>query len=246
MSTIEKNTSSRNNSERPSVWDIYFPPKSDDRVDYIYIASFPLITLFWPTVLVLLLGALLQGAIGISPAAVGWLTILVLTLNMLPLVQEFDQKKFLIFVFGLLTAILLVWILQLYGFSFLQTLASWITSFTPELNTHAYLVLGTSLLLLLIWGLLTPLFSFWKFEQNEFIHYTRPIGKDMSISRLGCTVYKEIPDVIECFLLGGGGSIIIRKDSQVLATIENVPFLKKRMQAIEEMLSETRVVVDPS
>jgi hypothetical protein len=174
----------------------------------------------------------------------GWLTVGTLFMNCLVLVQDFDQKKFFILILMVICAVLGTFLLNAYGFSFLQNFSSWLLSFSPTISTHAYFLMGFSLLFLIAWGLIVPMFSYWRFEQNEFVHYTRPIGKDMSISRIGCSVYKEIPDVFECILLGGGGTIVIRKDNNIIATIRNVPFLGKRMKAIEEMLSETRVVID--
>ena len=50
--------------------------------------------------------------------------------------------------------------------------------------------------------------------------------------------------VFEYALGFGAGTLIIRKDTQVLATIPNVPFLSLRMESIDHMLSETRVIVE--
>jgi len=224
----------------PSVWEIYFPKKIEGHRDAVFVASFPPIIYFWPTLLTLFLCAFLQ-AVGMHP---GWLFVTVLSLNVLVLVQDFDQKQFFIFVLLVLAALLGVWIINLYGFTFLKTITSWILSFDPQLTTDGYLLLGVILLVYFAWGLVTPLFNYWKLEQNEFIHYTQPIGKDMSIARMGCTLNKEIPDIIECAIAWGGGSLVIRRDSQIIATIPHIPFLGLRMEAIEHLLSETRVIVD--
>lgn len=229
--------------QSPSVWEIFYPREIQGHRDEIFLASFPEIMYFWPTVLTLFLCALLQ-SVGGSPGAVGWIFFLIFSFNLLVLVQDFDQKKFFIFLLLVFVGILGIWIINLYGFTFIQRIASWILGFSPALSTDAYVLLGMVTLVYFVWGCVAPMFSYWKLEQNEFIHYTQPIGKDMSIARIGCSVYKEIPDIFECILSGGGGSLIIRKDNQVLATIPNVPFLGMRMKAIEHMLSETRVIVD--
>lgn len=227
-----------------SMRDIYFPRCLDKSADSIYLASFPDIVLLWPLMTVLLVSGIAQLVMGDLNPTLGWITVGTMFLNCLVMVQDFDQKKFFILLLLVLAAVLGIFLLDAYGFLFLQTFASWVLSFNPALNTSAYFLLGLSLLFLICWGLLVPLFSYWKFEQNEFIHYTRPVGKDMSISRVGCSIYKEVPDIFECFLLGGGGTIVIRKDNIVLANIRNVPFLNRRMRSIEEMLSETRVIID--
>ncbi len=242
----EPSPSSSNSSKRkePSIWDLYYPGEIAGHRDAILVASFPEIIYFWPSLVTMFLCAFLQGVVGLDAGGLGWLAVFVLFMNLLVLVQDFDQKKFLILVLTLFALFLISWIISLYGFTFLKSIVDWIFSFQPSMSTDAYVVLGSIFTFLFVWGLLTPPLSYWRLEQNEFVHYTQPIGKDMSIARIGCTVYKEIPDVFE-FMLGlGAGSLLIRKDNQILATIPHVPFLSLRMKAIEHLLSETRVIVD--
>ena len=52
---------------------------------------------------------------------------------------------------------------------------------------------------------------------------------------------REIPDILELMLTFGGGTLLVRRDTQVVARIEHVPFLGRRMVAIERMLGVTRV-----
>jgi hypothetical protein len=229
-----------------SLWEIYLPKRGEIHRKTIYIASFPQIVYFWPTILTLFLCALVQAATGTISTGAGWATVIVTTLNLMILVQDFDQKKFIIFVLAVVVSLLGTWIINLYGFTFIQRITGWILGFSPQINTDAYLLMGTLMLVLFIWGMIAPLFSYWRLEPNEFIHYTQPIGKDMSIARAGCTVYKEITDVFESLLGFGSGNLVIRRDNQLLATIQHVPLLAFRMKAIEHMLSETRVVVEKS
>lgn len=228
------------------VWDIYFPPKGGVHRESVYVASFPPILYFWPTILTAFFAAFLQGVAGVDGAALGWCMIGITMFNFLVLVQDFDQKQFVILVLGLLATGLGIWVVTLLGFHFLGAVFGFLGHFSPAWSVDAYVVFGTSLLLLFLWGMLTPLFSYWELEANEFVHFTRPVGRDMSIARTGCTVYKEIPDIFEYLLSAGGGALVIKRDGQVVANIPNVPFLSRRMQAIEHMLSETRVVVEQS
>ena len=87
----------------------------------------------------------------------------------------------------------------------------------------------------------TPRFNYWRLEPNEFVHYIQPWGRDQSIPRLGSTVSREVPDVLELILTFGGGTIVIKREGQVVARIEHVPFLGKRMKSIERLLGVTRV-----
>jgi len=241
--SIDTKTSSAARAEKaPSVWDIYYPRSTAGHQSVIYLASFPAIIFFWPTILVCFFAAFFQG-VGLSPVSVGWLFTFVFLFNFLVLVQDFDQKQFLIVTLAFLACVLLIWIANLYGIVFFRSIAAWIATFQPVLSTDFYLLAGFLLLVFFVWGSLSPVFSYWMFAQNEFVHYTQPVGRDISIARTGCTVSKEIPDVLECMLSFGGGSLVIKRDNQTIATIANVPFLSRRMHAIEHMLSETRVTV---
>jgi ABC-type arginine transport system permease subunit len=69
----------------------------------------------------------------------------------------------------------------------------------------------------------------------------QPFGRDLSIPRQGSTVSREVPDLLEFFLLFGGGSLVIKREGQVVARIDHIPFLGRRMVALEAMLGVTRV-----
>jgi hypothetical protein len=244
MSTQDTTAGTNQEPRSSSIWEIYYPHKiAAEHRDCIYIASFSEIVFFWPLLLTCFLCASLQSISLFSPTAAGWLFVVVLTLNLLVLVQNFDQKQFVILILVLVALGLAVWIVNLYGFSFLRHLAHWILSFEPQFSTHSYLMIGTVLLVYFLWGLTAPLFSYWRLEQNDFVHYTRPAGRDLSVARMGCSVYKEIPDIFQCLLTIGGGNLIIKRDNNILASINNVPFLSLRMAIIEDMLDETRVTV---
>lgn len=225
-----------------SVWDIYFPRQG--RHGAVYLASFPPIIYFWPVILACFLSSILQG-VGASPSFVGWMFVIITVFNFMVLVDDFDQKRFIILILSIVVFTLAVWIINLYGFTFLKSLASWFLSFAPTLSTDAYLLVGFFLVLQLAWALVRARFDYWCLEPNEFVHYTQPAGRDISIARANCTVTKEIPDIFECLLSGGGGTLVIRRNEQILATIPNIPFLGLRMPAIEHLLSETRVFVQP-
>ncbi len=231
-------------SKTASAWEVYFPRRGPRANGAVYVASFPPILYFWPTLVVCVLAAISQSVSGGESVVAGWFFVGVLTLNFVVLAHDFDQKQFTILVLVLIVLGLVGWIVHLYGFSFLRSAVSRIFAFRPVLSTDAYLLMGIALILMFILGLIHPRFSYWKLEQNEFIHYLQPAGRDRSIARAQCSVYKEVPDIFEYLLFFGGGSLVIRRNDQVLATIPHIPFLSCRMSAIEQLLGETRVVVE--
>jgi hypothetical protein len=227
-----------------SAWEVYLPKKGPRLHGTVYVASFPPILYFWPTMVMCILAAISQGASGSESVVAGWFFVGMLTLNFVVLAHDFDQKQFVILILVLVVLGLLAWIVNLYGFTFLKNALHWIFGFKPVLSTDVYLLVGGVLIVMCALGLLSPRFNYWKLEQNEFIHYLQPVGRDRSIARAQCSVYKEIPDIFEYLLFFGGGSLVIRRNDQVVATIPHIPLLGLRMPAIEHLLGETRVVVE--
>jgi hypothetical protein len=227
-----------------TVWEIYSPWALEGHRDAVFLSTFPPFVFLWPSLVALWLCAFLQGIVGVDPTVVGWIAVCIIGFNLIVFVQDFDQKQFAIMVLLLLAGLLLVWVVNLYGFTFIKSIVQWALGFQPQMSTDAYVILGLVFFVLFAWAVITPLFSYWRFEQNEFVHFSQPAGRDMSIARAGCTVYKEIPDVFECILGFGAGTLVVKKENQVLATIPHVPFLGWRMDAIEHLLSETRVIVE--
>jgi hypothetical protein len=127
---------------------------------------------------------------------------------------------------------------------FVASLGSWIAGLQLTYSTPVYFVLTGFFWFFMAIGLMHPRLNYWRFEHNEFTHYIQPWGRDQSIPRQGSTVSREIPDVLELMLTFGGGSLVVRREGQVVARIRNVPFLGRRMIAIERMLGVTRVMSD--
>lgn len=227
--------------KKASRWEIYFPADSDEPTDGVFVASFPKILYFWPTVLTLLLSGLLQAWTKMPPGTLAWFAICVTTINLLVIVQDFDQKKFLILLLVLLAFGLCLWILRMKQITLLSDLVGWLRSLDVQASTHTYLITGSIMLIQFVWGLFKPSFDYWRLEPNEFVHYVLPFGRDMSIPRAGHTVNKEVPDVLEYLLTFGGGSIVFREGDRVVARISDIPMLGRRMQRIEKMLGVTRV-----
>jgi hypothetical protein len=252
MNRKEEETAGASKPQEPlsmksaSVWQVYLPKRGSRMHGTVYVASFPQILYFWPTMIVCILAAATQSASGSESVVAGWFFVGMLILNFIVLAHDFDQKQFIILILVLIVLGLLTWIVNLYGLTFLRNSANWIFGFRPILSTDVYLLIGGALIIMFILGSISPRLSYWKLEQNEFIHYVLPAGRDRSIARAQCSVSKEIPDIFEYLLFFGGGTLVIRRNDQVLATIPHIPFLSFRMTAIEHLLGETRVVVETS
>jgi len=227
--------------KKDSIWEVYWPRDVHADKAAVPVASFPMIIYFWPTMLTFFLLALAQGVFGASPTSIGLTAVALWAANLLVIVTDLDQKKFVIFVLLLVLLGLGAWVSTLKEWSFLRWLGDWVRGLDLQFSTQALFAMASLILFFLLVGLAHPRLNYWRFEANEFVHYVQPWGRDQSIPRQGSTVTREIPDVMEMLLTFGGGSLVVRREGQVVARIRHVPFLTRRMIALEKLLSATRV-----
>lgn len=235
-----RDDSSNTELVKESIWEVYFPRNVDKDKRAVPLASFPMIIYFWPSIFVFLVCGIAQ-SFNTDPGLLGWFATASLSFNLLVIVTDLSQKKFAIAVLLLAVIGLLLYISGQKEMGILGSLGGFVASLEMTYSTHVYFFLSGLLLILLFLGLLQPRLDYWLFEPNEFTHYVQPWGRDQSIPRLGSTVTREVPDVLELFLTFGGGTLVVRRDNQVVARIEHVPFLGRRMRALERMLGVTRV-----
>lgn len=237
----EANSTSKGPLKRASSWEVYWPGDPYEDREAIPIASFPMIIYFWPAMLIFLICGILQSLGWASSETLGWWAVGMLSFNLMVIVTDLDQKKFLITILFLAILGLGAWITSLKDLTFVASATSWFTSLEVTFSTHAYYLLFFVLWFFFCVGMLTPRFDYWRLEPNEFVHYIQPWGRDQSIPRQGSTVTREVTDVLELILTFGGGTLVIRRDGEAVARIEHVPFLGRRMIAIERLLGVTRV-----
>lgn len=226
---------------KQSRWEVYYPRHTDSDVEAIHVASFPMIVYFWPTMLAFLVCGLVQWATKVPEPTIGWIAYSALAFNMIVIVTDLDQKKFVICLLAVVVLGLLGVVSNMKDFGIASSIAGFLGGIQPIFGTSAYFLVGLTLLSFFFFGMLQPLFNYWRFEPNEFTHYIQPFGRDQSVPRQNSTVTREVPDVLELLLTFGGGTLAIRREGDVVARIEHVPFLGRRMKAIERMLGATRV-----
>lgn len=234
------NTTAAKPSPKESIWDVYYPRRIDGDQPAVLVASFPMIVYFWPSLFVFLVCGLLQAA-GTSPTALGWCATASLLFNLLVIVTDLNQKKFAIALLATFAGGLLVYIAHQKEWGIVSSTGGWIAGLELTYSTDVYMLVTAALWMFMAIGLMQPRFNYWRFEPNEFTHYIQPWGRDQSVPRAGSTVSREIPDVLEMLLTFGGGSLVVKREGQVVVRIKNVPFLGRRMQALEQLLGVTRV-----
>jgi hypothetical protein len=233
--------------KKESIWEVYYPRNLDEDKEAVPLASFPMIIYFWPAMIGFLLCGFLQWSTDLPPDTIGLWATAIWAVNLVVIVTDLDQKKFAITLLLLALVGLGAYVSNLKDMGLVSTFTGWIDGLDVTFSNHAYLMMAGILWVLFLAGMVQPRFDYWRLEANEFVHYIQPWGRDQSIPRQGSTVTREVRDVMELLLTFGGGTLVIRREGEVVARIEHVPFLGRRMKAIERMLGATRVThVEPS
>lgn len=233
-------TATKSGLQKESIWEVYYPSNIDQEKQAVPVASFPMIIYFWPSMFIFLLCGILQ-SFGVTGTALGWAATASLAFNLLVIVTDLSQKKFFIVTLLVIVIGLLLYIAGKNEMGFVSSVGGWIGNLEPTYGTHTYYIISGFLWFFFFLGMLQPRLDYWRLEPNEFTHYIQPWGRDQSVPRQGTTVTREVPDVLELFLTFGGGTLVMRRENQVVARIEHVPFLGRRMKAIENLLGVTRV-----
>lgn len=253
MTDAPNGPDSSNSAPKPlrkeSIWEVYYPFNASEDKDAVPVASFPMIIYFWPAMVAFLVCGVIQLIRGgpfaedhaFMGSALGWWATGALAFNLMIIVTDLDQKKFVILMLILALGALGLYVGKMQGWAIIGDVGHWIAGLKVYYGTTTYFLVGAFLLFFFGLGMAQPRFDYWRIEPNEFVHYIQPWGRDQSIPRLGSTVSREVPDVLELILTFGGGTIVIKREGQVVARIEHVPFLGKRMRSIEKMLGVTRV-----
>jgi hypothetical protein len=233
--------------KKESIWEVYYPRNLDVDKEAVPLASFPMIIYFWPAMVGFLVCGFLQWSTNLPPDTIGLWAVSIWAVNLIVIVTDLDQKKFTITLLILALVGLGAYVSNLKDMGVVSAVTGWVDGMHVTFSSQAYLMMATVLWVLFLAGMIQPRFDYWRLEANEFVHYIQPWGRDQSIPRIGSTVTREVRDVMELLLTFGGGTLVIRREGEVVARIEHVPFLGRRMKAIERMLGSTRVThVDAS
>ena len=204
-------------------------------------ASFPMIIYFWPTMVGFGLFGLLQAVTKVDPATLGLVATFFWALNLLVIVTDLDQKKFIIALLAVALLGLGAWITTLKKIGLITSVTTWLGGLEVYYSNHAFFVIFFLFWFFFALGMLHPRFNYWRLEPNEFVHYIQPFGRDISIPRMGHTVNKEIPDVLE-FLLLRSGSIVLHMEHEDRAIVlDNVIGINKKEREVKQILESYAV-----
>lgn len=230
------------------------PPGEETSVERVVLVSYPKIVFLWPSFLVALIGALYMSLSGEVPqaevaktmptqAVVGWLFLIVLSINLVVLSFDFPRATSLVIFFIVVTIALALWLVAVKFPEVMPILGKWIASIQPEANATFYwfFVVMLAIIFAAVW--IETRFDYWEVRDNELLHHHGMLSNLERFPAPQLKIDKEINDIFEFLLLGSGRLILHPSNERRAIVLENVLWINGKEKQITGMLGSLKVEV---
>ena len=238
-------------TQAPSAAPRQAKPK-DEAPSRIFLISYPKIVFLYPIFLAALVAATWLSCLenpldkeNHTAVAINTVFVVVMALNLVILSFDFPRTTSLTLFFCIAAIVmgLLLWFRinnQIFPY-----LAAFLAAFHPLANPTFYwsfaAILGGIFLVVMI----VVRFDYWEVRANELLHHHGFLANLERMSAPNLRIDKEINDVFEYMLLRSGRLILQPSNERRAIILDNVPFIKKKEQAITRMLSALHVQIRP-
>ena len=174
-------------------------------------------------------------------SVLGWVFLIVLTLNLIVLSFDFPRTTSLTIFFIGIAVILACMLIVVYQPGLFPWLAKIMTPIKPAANAVFYYVFTMALGAIYVAVLLNRRFDYWEVRPNELLHHHGFLSDLERLPAPNLRIDKEINDVFEFLLLGSGRLILHPSNEPRAIVLENVMFISRKEQAITRMLGIMQV-----
>lgn len=230
------------------------PAAAENEVDRVVLVSYPKIVFLWPTFLAALIAALYMALSGDVPqaeiaasmpmqAVMGWMFLIVLSINLVVLSFDFPRATSLVIFFVIVTIALGLWLVAVKFPTVMPILGGWITAVQPEANATFYwfVVVVLGVIYAAVW--IETRFDYWEVRGNELLHHHGMLSDLERFPAPQLKIDKEINDIFEFLLLGAGRLILHPSNERRAIVLENVLWINGKEQQITRMLGTLQVEV---
>ena len=176
-------------------------------------------------------------------AVVGWLFLVVLSINLVVLSFDFPRATSLIIFFCIVAIGLGIWLVAVKFPSVLPILGDFVASIQPMANATFYwfFVAVLGIIYLGVW--INTRFDYWEVRPNELLHHHGFLSDLERVSAPHLRIEKEINDIFEYLLLGSGRLILTPSNERRSIVLDNVLWISKKEKSITRMLGALQVQV---
>jgi magnesium-transporting ATPase (P-type) len=126
---------------------------------------------------------------------------------------------------------------------FLPAVSDILKMLHPVANATFYWTITLVLAVIFIAVMIVVRFDYWEVRPNELLHHHGILANMERLSAPSLRLDKEITDVFEYFLLRSGRLILTPSGERRAIILDNVPFIRKKEEAITRMLGALQVQV---
>lgn len=227
----------------------------EQTIDRVILVSYPKIVFLWPTFLAGLIAALYMTFSGADlqaarqapelpgVAIMGWLFLIVLSVNLIVLSFDFPRATSLVIFFLVVTVGLAIWLVAVKFPHVLPILGNWITSIRPIANAPFYWFFLSILSVIFLVVIIEARFDYWEVRNNELLHHHGMLSDLERFPAPQLKIDKEINDIFEFLLLGAGRLILYPSNERRAIVLENVLWISGKEKQITRMLGTLQVEV---
>jgi hypothetical protein len=176
-------------------------------------------------------------------ALVSALFFLLLAVNLVILAFDFPRTTSLTLFFFIVAVITGGALLFTLRPEILPPITHMLAAFRPLANATFYWTFGGILGAIFLGVLVATRFDYWEVRPNELLHHHGFLSNLERFSAPNLRIDKEINDVFEYMLLRSGRLILQASNERRAIILDNVPFIRKKEDAITRMLGALQVQV---
>lgn len=218
----------------------------------IYLISYPKIVFLYPVFVAALVAGFWLSFLdsplskeSVTAVTINTVFLVILAVNLVILAFDFPRTTSLT-LFFLGAAIVMGFLLWFrINPDILPYLAAVLAAFHPLANPTFYWTIASTLGVIFLIVMIVVRFDYWEVRANELLHHHGFLANLERMSAPHLRIDKEISDVFEYLLLRSGRLILQPSNERRAIILDNVPFIKKKEEAITRMLAALQVQIRP-
>jgi hypothetical protein len=240
------NSASRTDQERLAAATTAREASKEEQPGRILLVPYPKIIFLYPTFVVTLLAAIYMSSFGgtdkdTAGIVVAEILLGVLAVNLVILAFDFPRTTSLTLFFFAVALVMGFILLVTLKPDVLPWLSNVLAQLHPWANAQFYWVIFLTLLVIYVAVFISVRFDYWEVRPNELLHHHGMLANLERLAAPNLRIEKEINDVFEYFLLHSGRLILHASDDRRAIILDNIPFIRKKEEAITRMLGALQV-----
>jgi hypothetical protein len=177
----------------------------------------------------------------------GLLFLAMLAFNLLTMALDLPRFTIVAWIFAAGFAIFFIlWLGSAFKLDLMRPIHAMMAHIYAVASKGFYLMVFVTLMLVFFVIWITRWLDYWEILPNEILHHHGPLSDLERYPTINLKFDKEIPDVLEYFLLGAGRLVLHLPNVPKAVVLDNVLFVNAKEEALKRVMSrlEVRITTD--